>query len=427
MFEIINIKYKQIYKLIMIRRQGIIIDIQYVQGDCIFTRINKVTKQYDYLTEDINTDVIIVGGGVTGAILGYYFTKNNINAVILEKSRIAHGSTSITTSLLQYELDSNALELKSYTSIDNVIKSYKLGLKALNEIEEFINEYGNACDFKRVDSFLYTAKNLEIKEMEEEYEIRKEGGLDVEFINKENNPFSLDVKAGVSSKAGGAHFDPYKYTHALLDVSTKKGLKVYENTEVIKIQYNEDGVIAETVYGHKVKGKILIVATGYNTTLFTKRNLGIKTTTFNIATKPLNNIEDIYKNTVIRDNEDPYNYLRTTDDNRIIIGGEDINFLPDIFNEELCNKSYEKLEQRLKSMFPSLDIGIEYKYCGAFASTQDNLGFLGKDPKNKKLWYCLGYGANGILFAILGGMMLSKLYLGEVDKDLELFKIDRFD
>lgn len=411
----------------MIRRQGIIIDIQYVQGDCIFTRINKVTKQYDYLTEDINTDVIIVGGGVTGAILGYYFTKNNINAVILEKSRIAHGSTSITTSLLQYELDSNALELKSYTSIDNVIKSYKLGLKALNEIEEFINEYGNACDFKRVDSFLYTAKNLEIKEMEEEYKIRREGGLEVEFINKENNPFSLDVKAGVLSKDGGAQFDPYRYTHALLDVSTKKGLKVYENTEVVKLEYNEEGVMAETVYGNKVKGKIIIVATGYNTALFTKRNFGVKTTTFNIATKQLNNIEDIYKNTVIRDNEDPYNYLRTTDDNRIIIGGEDINFLPDIFNEELCNKSYEKLEQRLKSMFPSLDIGIEYKYCGAFASTQDNLGFLGKDPKNKKLWYCLGYGANGILFAILGGMMLSKLYLGEVDKDLELFKIDRFD
>jgi len=319
------------------------------------------------------------------------------------------------------------MDLKTYTSIDNIIKSYKLGLKALDEIEEFIKEYGNSCDFKRVDSFLYTSKKLEIKEMEEEYNIRKAGGLDVEFIDKDNNPFLLDVKAGVLSKNGGAQFDPFRYTHALLDVSCKKGLKVYENTEVVKLEYNEDGVIAETVYGHKVKGKIIIVATGYNTKLFTKRNFGVKTTAFNIATKPINNIEDIYKNTVIRDNENPYNYFRTTGDNRLIIGGEDINFLPDIFNEELCIKSYEKLEQRLKNLFPKLDIEIEYRYCGAFASTPDNLGFLGKDPNNKKLWYCLGYGANGILFAILGGMMLSKLYLGEGNKDLELFKVDRFD
>ena len=70
---------------------------------------------------------------------------------------------------------------------------------------------------------------------------------------------------------------------------------------------------------------------------------------------------------------------------------------------------------------------VEYKYCGAFASTQDNLGFLGKDPNNDKLWYCLGYGANGILFSILGGMMLSDLYKGKYDKDLDLFKVDRFD
>ncbi len=169
------------------------------------------------------------------------------------------------------------------------------------------------------------------------------------------------------------------------------------------------------------------MATGYNTELFTKRAFGIKTTTFNVATKPINNIEDIYKGVIVRDNEDPYNYLRTTSDNRIIIGGEDINFLPDIFNEELCNKSYDKLEQRLKNLFPNINIEIEYRYCGAFSSTQDNLGFLGKDPNNSKLWYCLGYGANGILFAVLGGIMLSKLYLGEVHEDLHLFKVGRFD
>ena len=69
----------------------------------------------------------------------------------------------------------------------------------------------------------------------------------------------------------------------------------------------------------------------------------------------------------------------------------------------------------------------EYEYCGGFISSQDNLGFIGEDPNNKNLWYCLGYGANGILFAILGGMMLSKFYKGEIDENMKLFKVDRFD
>jgi glycine/D-amino acid oxidase-like deaminating enzyme len=402
-------------------------DIQYVQGDCIFTRVNELIKQYEYLTKNIETEVIIVGGGVTGAILAHYFTKNNINTVILEKSRIAHGSTSITTSLLQYELDSNAAELMPYLSSENIIRAYELGRKALDEIQKFIDEYGNNCDFQRADSFLYTAKDMEKKQIEEEYKFRRKAGFAVEFIDKDKNPFSFDVKAGLLSIDGGAKFDPYKFTHNLLKESCRKGLKVYENSEVIGVDYSDEKVTVETVYGHKVKGEIVIVATGYNTELFTKRNFGTKTTTFNMATKPINNIKEIYKNVVVRDNEEPYNYLRITSDNRIIIGGEDINFIPEIFNEELCNKSYDKLEQRLKNIFPDLNIDVEYRYCGAFASTQDNLGFLGKDPNNSKLWYGLGYGANGILYAVLGGMMLSKLYLGEEVEDLKLFDVGRFD
>lgn len=364
---------------------------------------------------------------MTGAILGYYLTKNNIKSVILEKSRIGHGSTSITTSLLQYELDSTIMELKQYTSVENIIKSYRLGIKAINEIQEFIDEYGNNCDFKRVDSLLYTSKEIDIKKVEQEYKIRKDNGFEVEFIDQSSNPFSFDLKAGLLSKDGGAQFDPFRFTHKLLKVSCDKGLKVYENTEVISVTYNESDVIAETIYGHKVRGKVIIVATGYNTKLFTKRDFGIKTTSFNLATKPIGNIEGIYKNIIFRDTEVPYNYFRTTNDNRIIIGGEDINFLPDIFNEELCIKSYDKLEQRIKNLFKQYKLEIEYRYCGAFASTQDNLGFIGKDPDHSRLWYCLGYGANGILFAILGGIMLSELYLGKVDEDLKLFDVSRFD
>lgn len=403
-------------------------NLQYVQGKPIFTAINPVTKQYEYLTDDTSSEVIVIGGGVTGAIVAYYFTKNNIDTVMLEKGRIAHGSTSITTSLLQYELDDNLMNLIEYTTLENGIKSYELGLTALEEIDKFINEYGNNCEYEVKDTLLYTSKNLENKEIKEEYELRKKHGFDVEYICEESNPYSFDLKAGVLSLKGGAQLDPFKFTHQLLEVAESNGLKVYENTEVLKVNYSKDGVEVETTYGHMVKGKIVIVATGYNTEIFTTRTFGKTTTTFNIATKPVEEIKGWKDRVLIRDNSDPYNYLRTTKDNRIIIGGEDIRFVPDIFNEVAASEKYNILEQRLKSMFKDIeDMEIEYKYCGAFASTNDNLGFIGPEPKNKNLWYCLGYGANGILFAILGGMMLSNLYLGKESKDLKLFAIDRFD
>lgn len=403
-------------------------NLEFVKGTPYFTKINKVNKQYDYLTEDIETDVVIVGGGVTGSILGYYFSKNNINSVILEKNIIGHESTSITTALLQYELDSTAEMLKEYTTCENIIKSYKLGLKALNEIKEFVNEYGNNFDYKVRDALLYSDNTLDIEEIKAEYLTRKESGFPVEYITEENNPFKFSLKVGVLSKEGGAEIDPYKFTNELLKVSVKKGLRVYENTEVVDVKYNENEVEIITRYGHKVRGKIVIVATGYNTNLFTDRKFGTTTETFNIVTKPIDNLDEIYNGTLIRDNKVPYNYIRKTLDNRLIIGGEDVDFLKNINNEKVACEKYKILEQRLKTIFTDIkDIEIDYKYCGAFTSTQDNLGFIGKDPKNKKLWFNLGYGANGILFAILGGMFISKMYLGKVDEDIKLFNVGRYD
>nr|MCM0166871.1 FAD-binding oxidoreductase [Paeniclostridium ghonii] len=400
---------------------------EYVKGKPIFTNINNTNKQYEYLTKDIETDVLVVGGGVTGAICAYYLAKNDVGTVLIEKGRIAHLSTSVTTSLLQYELDDNLSELREALVLTDAIKAYKLGLKALDEIEMFINEYGNECDYIKRDTLLYTSKTSEKKAIYEEFKQRKENGFDVKYLDEKENPYPFDLKAGIISKNGGAEIDPYKFTHQLLEVSEKYGLSVYENTEAKSINYMNDGVEVETCYGYKIKAKKIIVATGYNTSLFTKRNFSTKYNTFNIATKQLKTINGWKNNILIRDNCDPYNYLRTTVDNRIIIGGEDVDFKY-INDEALSKEKYEILEQRLKAMFSNIDdIDIEYKYCGCFASTKDNLGFIGPDTNHKNLWYCLGYGANGILFAILGGIMLNKLYNNEVDEDMRLFKVDRFD
>lgn len=403
-------------------------NVQYVQGKPLFTYINKDKKQYPYLTENIETDVCIIGGGVTGSIASYYFSKSNIKNVILEKKRIAHLSTSVTTSLLQYELDDNLSDLTEVTTLEKALKSYKLDIKGLNEIEDFINKYGNKCDYKKRDTLLYTSKKDEINSIKIEYDLRKENGLEVEYIDEDSNKYSFDIKAGIIAKNGGAELDPYKYTNQLLEVSCSMEAKVYENTEVVDLIYHEDYVEVITEYGYKVKAKKVIVATGYNTKLFTDRNFATKTTTFNVVTKPVSNFDGWEDRILIRDNYDPYNYLRTTVDNRLIIGGEDVDFIPDIFNEELANKKYDILENRLKSMFKYIkDIEIEFKYCGTFGSTPDNLGFVGSDKKHKNLWYLLGYGANGIIFAILGAMMLIELYHGKENEDMKLFKVDRFD
>ncbi|MEG1647100.1 MAG: FAD-binding oxidoreductase, partial [Clostridia bacterium] len=70
-------------------------------------------------------------------------------------------------------------------------------------------------------------------------------------------------------------------------------------------------------------------------------------------------------------------------------------------------------------------VTIDYKFCGAFSTTKDNLGLIGQDENKKQLYYCLGYGANGILYAMSGSEMLVDLFNGKFDANLDLFAPNR--
>ena len=398
-----------------------------VQGECYFLGNNQA-RQYEYLTKDIDCEVAIIGGGVTGAILGHYFTKKNVDTVILEKERIAHGSSSITTSLLQYELDENADALMEMLSANDIALAYELGLFALEELRDIIKAYGNKCYYKKVDCLLYSAKKDRVKQIVKEYEFRKSHGFDVSLLDEGNKDFDIDFEMALLSRGGGAVLNPFLFAHMLIDESRDRGLRVYENSEVIKIDYdsNNEGATVECSYGKKVRCKKVILASGYNTESFINRNFGTKYITYNLVSEALN-VGERFAGTIFRDDNDPYHYFRTTHDGRVIFGGEDNLYVDDIEMEKLSERYYDKLETTMKSVLKKYHLSVKYRCLGAFTTTKDNLGFIGVSPEHKNLWLCLGYGANGILFSMLGGYFLSELYIGNEHRGMNLFKIDRFD
>lgn len=395
-----------------------------VKGTPYFTSDRTNVHVFPTLNEDKNIDVVVIGGGITGAIVSYYFTNAGIKNIVIEKNRVGCGSTSITTALLQYELDDNYKDLLQYTTKDKVAKAYKLGLKALDEVKK-MSEIMPDFDYISCDSILYTKNSSEYQELFEEYNFRKASGLDVEF-HKSNKSIPFDTCCSITSKNGGATIQPYKATNSLLQYVEKKGTEIYESTEVGEIESTGEGVILRTTDGYKVTAKKVVICSGYDIDKIGESLGQTYSTTFNVVTTPINNLDSFLNNNIFRDNEEIYHYLRSTTDNRLIFGGEDIGFNNQIKDDKIISTRYDLLNKKLHDMFPQYDFSIDYKYCGAFASTDDNLGFIGPDRKKDNIYMCLGYGANGVLFAVLGGMFLSEFYKGNFNSDMDLFSVNRF-
>lgn len=395
-----------------------------VKGKSLFT--SKIaTKQYPYLDKNITTDVLIIGGGATGLLALWYFHKQGIPCVLIDKGRFGYSSTSITTALLQYELDDNYEELVKVLSPKDVKGAYMIGVHALKELEEIINTLGNQCGYEKNDCLLMTNKISEIQQIKREYDYRMKMKLPVTYLEESHNAYPFPLKAGVLAQKGGARLNPYAFTHQILEYANQKNIPIYENTRAVSSKFDRYGVSIFTQCQNVIRAKTVVLATGYEAPAFCNRQFFTPYVTYNIVTKPIPDLPDL--KLLLRDNQKKYHYFRQTSDQRIILGGEDVRFPTLAFNKSIAKMKYHKLLQYLKEMFPHLSeqMLIDYNYCGVFGTTKDNLGVVGFDEKQERLLYCLGYGANGILFAIMGAKMLAQNYVGKPQQQLDLFNPSR--
>lgn len=406
-----------------------------VSGDMLWTNTHKISNKYSYLSENIECDVLIIGGGITGALASYFFTNEGINTVLVDKNILGYGSTRASTSIIQYEIDTDLLGLSNMIGEEKAAQCFKICEKAVYDINDIVDTLGNKCDFSLKECFYYTKNSSLVNSLEKEYELRKKYGLDVEFINKEKakKMFSFNVEGGIYSNKGAAYINPYKFTEQLISNSVKNGLTVYENTKISKLSPNNDYVHLETNNNFKIKAKKVIIAQGYESINYFDKKIVDFYRTFTIVTKPVDNFNGWHKSCIIRDNNNPYIYFRTTGDNRIIIGGEDEKIgnltskMSTLTNEDPASiKKYDTLIKKLKTYFPNIkNIVPEYKFSGLFGVSHDGLPYIGEYNKMPNCYFSLGYGSNGIIYALLGAQLLKDLYLGNKRDELDLFSFDR--
>ena len=393
--------------------------MQYVKGTPYFCKKFKKIKEYPYLNNDITTDILIVGGGICGAILNFYLAQK-FDVVLIDKGRIGQCCTSCATAILEYQLDDFYSKLKKEFSKDEIIEIYKMGISSVNKIEKFIKKYGNECDFYKRPSFLYTTKEIDYKLLKNEYDLRKNHGLKCEFIDKNNNPFNFEVAYGIYAPNGGAELNPYLFTKQLIE-NAKNQDKIFENTGYESMIQKDNYIEVRTNYNQIINCKRIVFATGFNLEEFDNQDIIERFTTYTIVTNKLTDFE-WYNRATIHDTIEPYHYLRLLPNNKIIFGGEDAPFKKSNMEEKKAKSKYKKLYNFLLEMFPMLKgkIEIEYSFCGCFGATDNNLGLIGETDTDN-VYYFLSCGANGIVNAMYGVELMENLLNNKQDKFEHLF------
>ena len=381
---------------------------------------------YPKLERDIKTDVLVLGGGISGALAAHYLIQEGIDCTLVDARTIGLGSTCASTSLLQYEIDTPLHQLIKMVGEKNAVRSYKLGVAAITKLAALAGKTG-LRDFELKKSLYNAAYKKDVSFLKKEFEARKKHGFKVKWL-EEGQVFK---QCGFSSPGAilsdvAATADAYLLTHSLLQYNIAKGLIAYDRTPVVSIKHSRNNVQIKTQEKFIITAKKLVYATGYEVVNFISKPIVKLTSTYAIASEAFNlPIKLGKRDALIWNTAKPYLYLRTTSDNRIIVGGRDEEFFSHFKRDKLIPQKTKLLQKDFKKIFPSIPFKTEFSWAGIFGSTKDGLPYIGTYKKLPHSFFALGFGGNGITFSQVAGEIIASLIKGKMNKDARIFSFER--
>ncbi len=201
---------------------------------------------FDSLREDINCDVLVIGGGMAGILCAYMLSRDGADVVIAEADRICSGVTENTTA---------KVTLQHGLMYDKAVSRFGIGMahlylaaqyEALCKYKELCREFD--CNFEPRSSYVYSLDNRSA--IENEVSALRRIGCKATFVERTDLPFPI---AGAVRVGGQAQFHPLKFAYKIA-----QDLKIYEHTRVTELRDN----VAVTT-GGKISANKIIVATHF--------------------------------------------------------------------------------------------------------------------------------------------------------------------
>lgn len=383
-------------------------------------------KEYPRLTDHLSCDVLVVGGGISGALMTYVLSKQGVNTILLDKGQVCAGSTSANTGLLQFMNDYSLTELIGQFGEHRGTSIYHLCKKAVHRLIDIANQLSRDSGIIPRSSLYYASAPEDAGMLKSEFELLKRKGFDVEYWSRKdievNFPFSKE--AAIYSH-GDVEVDPYRLGHNLILDAYTHGARIFEHSEAIETRYTDSDVTVTTEYG-SIVGKNIIWATGYSTQDWKPDPQAELLNTYAILTEPVSDLSAWHDRALIWETSRPYLYFRTTPDQRIIAGGLDEPLPPSGRPEEYIEPRSQRLLHEIQKLFPHLtDLSIACRWAGVFASTKDGIPLIGRHPQYPHSYFIEVYGGNGTVYSMMAADLLAETITGREPEELKWFSLIR--
>ncbi len=376
---------------------------------------------YPSLSSDINTDVLIIGGGITGIATAYMLSKSSLNVTIVEADRMAMGVTANTTAkitsqhglLYDYLLNSFGFDIaKGYLNSNE---------EAIKTIKDIVKKENINCDLVSQDAYVYTCDKSSVQRIVDEVSSVISLGLKAEFVTECPLPFPIQASIKFPNQA---QFHPRKYLLSLLSILEKRNINIFENSKVIDIKHVKDKYEVY-VNGHKITTKYLVMASHYPIKNFPGMYF-IKMYQESSYAIGVELEQDVFDGMYISCDTPSASFRNAVQENGkkllIVGGGEHKTGATDVNIDDI----YINLENYIKSIYPNAK--IKYRWMTEDCVTLDKIPYIGEFSNFlPNMFVATGYKKWGMTTSHVAAKIISDKILGNENSYEKVYTATRLE
>lgn len=361
------------------------------------------------LNEDLEVDVLIIGGGITGLTTAYFLKNSNLNVTLIEKDHIGSGATAFTTGKLTY------MQGLIYKSMPNDIGLMYLESQkdAIKIVKEIINKNNIDCNLETTSSYVFTDKIEEITDFKKEEKVYQ--NMNIKYSTHNKLPINFPCIYNIKT-SGSYVFHPLKYLYSLKKIIINSRIKIYENTKAINLTKENMEFIVKTTK-NRIKAKYVVIATQYP---FFVNPYFLPFKTMVERSYVITGLVNTNKKFQAISDKKPINSIRyyTNKDKNYLIYSTMSHRITSNYDE---GENYKIALERFKNNF---NLDVKYYFMNQDVMTSDGLPLIGR-VGNSNLLVGTGYNKWGMTNGTIAGKILSDIILNKENKYIYLFRLNR--
>jgi glycine/D-amino acid oxidase-like deaminating enzyme len=386
------------------------------------SRIPAFPKQRGSLT----TDVVIVGGGLTGCATAYAFSAAGIRVVLVEADQIGRGSSGFSAGWISDDPGVSFNEVENALGLRAARHGWQSWRRAALDFIALVRRLNLKCGFEQRGALLVSATPEQLVRLRKEQKVRRDAGLDAPIINARAVAGEAAVNALAAIRTrDGATLDPYRAAIGLAAAAIARGATFFERSPARKIKFTRKWVDVATP-GGVIRADRVIVATGVPTALFKTlaRHFWYRSSflaqTERVPAKVRQQLGR--RGAVVRDSAVPPHIIRWVDDEKLLVTGADGDTVAPRLREKTIVQRTGQLMYEMSTIYPDISgIQPEYGWEAVYGRTADGFPYIGPHRNYPRHLFAFGDASHSVTGAYLASRVLLRHFLDQSESADDVF------